>query len=58
MESYGVFYFKLNEDISGNKRKLQCVATFARGYKIQGNSIAGEWETIEYERGNLRIKKH
>jgi hypothetical protein len=58
MESYRVFYCKLNEDISGKKRKLQCVITLAWSYKINGNNIAGEWETIEYKTDNLHVKKH
>ena len=47
MESYRVLYCRLNEDISGKKRKLQCVITFQCSYKINGNNIEGEWETIE-----------
>jgi hypothetical protein len=57
METYRVFYCKLNEDISGKKGRLQCVITFAWSYKINGN-IAGEWETIEYKTENVRVKKH
>jgi hypothetical protein len=57
VESYGVLYCKLNEDISGKKKKLQCVITFAWTYKINGNNIAGEWETIDYKTDGVRIKK-